>query len=593
SNDGCTADQVLNLTVGTKPSDVVTTKSICAGDSYKWIDNVTYTTSQNGIRISNDGCTADQVLNLTVGTKPSDVVTTQSICAGESYTWIDNVTYTTSQNGIRISNDGCTADQVLNLTVGTKPLDVVTTKSICSGDSYTWPVNGIIYSVPQIGVRISNDGCTADQVLNLTVGTKPSDVVTTESICAGESYKWIDNVTYTTSQNGIRISNDGCTADQVLNLIVGTKPSDVVTTKSICAGQTYTWPANGIIYSVSQTELRISNDGCTADQVLNLIVALPLRASVITNSVLPELCTGENNGSFSIEISGGIAPYKVSLNQSDGVYGQVIGMEHSFSNISASKQIVYIKDALDCTFELQVNMPESIILNPVATVNYGCSVNSVKISVDVSTNLNDIDYALDNGSYQKDNLFTNLSAGLHTIAARHTNGCSKSTKPFIIKHFEPLELSLTTGELNEIVASATGGGGEYQYSFEDQSFSKDDKFIIYKSGNYKVSVIDKNGCSTTVTQYFAYIDVCIPNYFTPNGDGVNDEWGPDCTVNYKNLTYTIIDRYGREIANYHYGQKWDGKYNGKELTSGDYWYIIKLNDPKDHREFVGHFTLYR
>ncbi|TDO93978.1 T9SS type B sorting domain-containing protein, partial [Flavobacterium sp. 245] len=507
-----------------------------------WIDNVTYTTSQNGIRISNDGCTADQVLNLTVGTKPSDVVTTKSICAGETYTWPANgIVYSTSQNEIRITNDGCTADQILNLTVETKPTDIVTTQSICAGESYKWPLNGIIYSASQSGLRISNDGCTADQVLNLTVGTKPSDIVTNKSICAGDSYKWIDNVTYTTSQNGIRISNDGC----------------------------------------------------TADQVLNLIVALPIRASVITNSVLPELCTGENNGSFSIEISEGIAPYKVSLNKSDGVYEQAIGMEHSFSNISGSKQIVYIKDALDCTFELQVNMPESIALNPVATVNYGCSVNSVKISVDVSTNLNDIDYALDNGSYQKDNLFTNLSPGLHTITARHTNGCSKSTKPFIIEHFEPLELSLTTGELNEIVASATGGGGEYQYSFEDQSFSKDDKFIIYKSGNYKVSIIDKNGCSTTVTQYFAYIDICIPNYFTPNGDGVNDEWGPDCTVNYKNLTYTIIDRYGREIANYHYGQKWDGKYNGKELTSGDYWYVIKLNDPKDHREFVGHFTLYR
>ncbi|MBF4467759.1 hypothetical protein IRZ99_21110, partial [Flavobacterium sp. LC2016-12] len=206
---------------------------------------------QNGLRISNDGCTADQVLNLTVGTRPLDIVTTLSICSGESYKWINDVTYTTSQNGIRISNDGCTADHVLNLTVGTKPLDIVTTKSICSGDSYKWHVNGITYSVPQKGVRISNDGCTADQVLNLTVGTKPSDIVTTESICAGESYKWINNVIYTTSQNGIRINNDGCTADQVLNLTITPKPIDIITTQTICSGQNYTWPANGISYSAS------------------------------------------------------------------------------------------------------------------------------------------------------------------------------------------------------------------------------------------------------------------------------------------------------------------------------------------------------
>ncbi|WP_394774563.1 T9SS type B sorting domain-containing protein [Flavobacterium sp.] len=69
--------------------------------------------------------------------------------------------------------------------------------------------------------------------------------------------------------------------------------------------------------------------------------------------------------------------------------------------------------------------------------------------------------------------------------------------------------------------------------------------------------------------------------------------GPGCSVNYKQLTFTIFDRYGRIIGNYKFGQKWDGKYNGAELSTGDYWYVFKLNDNKDNREFVGHFTLYR
>jgi gliding motility-associated-like protein len=54
-----------------------------------------------------------------------------------------------------------------------------------------------------------------------------------------------------------------------------------------------------------------------------------------------------------------------------------------------------------------------------------------------------------------------------------------------------------------------------------------------------------------------------------------------------------LDRYGRELGSYRLGQTWDGKYQGAELPSGDYWYVLKLNDPKDDREFVGHFTLYR
>jgi gliding motility-associated-like protein len=65
------------------------------------------------------------------------------------------------------------------------------------------------------------------------------------------------------------------------------------------------------------------------------------------------------------------------------------------------------------------------------------------------------------------------------------------------------------------------------------------------------------------------------------------------TTQYKNLTIDVIDRYGRKITSLKAGQTWDGKYNGKELTSGDYWYVINLNNSNDNRSFVGHFTLYR
>ncbi|MGC6430550.1 MAG: M14 family zinc carboxypeptidase [Jejuia sp.] len=100
--------------------------------------------------------------------KPATVTTTETICSGESYTWAANgVTYSSNQN-ITITNDGCTADQVLNLTVTPKPATVTTTETICSGESYTWAANGVTYSTSQ-NITITNDGCTADQVLNLTV----------------------------------------------------------------------------------------------------------------------------------------------------------------------------------------------------------------------------------------------------------------------------------------------------------------------------------------------------------------------------------------------------------------------------------------
>jgi len=126
-----------------------------------------------------------------------------------------------------------------------------------------------------------------------------------------------------------------------------------------------------------------------------------------------------------------------------------------------------------------------------------------------------------------------------------------------------------------------------------QSYGNESTFLIFASGDYTVTVIDANGCEVSATRFFEYIDVCIPNYFTPNGDGNLDGWGPGCANQYRNLTFDIFDRYGRKIATLNIGEKWDGKYRGVELPSGDYWYVVKLNEPRDNREYVGHFTLYR
>jgi gliding motility-associated-like protein len=81
--------------------------------------------------------------------------------------------------------------------------------------------------------------------------------------------------------------------------------------------------------------------------------------------------------------------------------------------------------------------------------------------------------------------------------------------------------------------------------------------------------------------------------FTPNGSGTNDSWHPTKTENYPDIQFVVYDRYGRIVGTFGAGQSWDGIYNGTELPMGDYWYILKLRNTKDDREFIGHFTLYR
>ncbi|WP_029271287.1 T9SS type B sorting domain-containing protein [Flavobacterium sp. KJJ] len=328
-----------------------------------------------------------------------------------------------------------------------------------------------------------------------------------------------------------------------------------------------------------------------------------LKAKEVPNSMIPEVCVGDKDGAFSVEVTGGTAPYSVSLDNETGTYtqgaaGQTI---FDFTNLTGGKHIVYYKDAAGCSNLLEINMPLPVVLDPKAEVNYDCvdnhAANSVTITVDASiTNLAEVDYQLDGaGAYQPSNIFTNVAPGIHYVTARHTNGCEVPTASFNIIAVDPLAIALSAGQPEMNVISVTGSGGSpaYEYSFNGEPFSSSNTYKIYKSGDYVVVVRDQNGCTATITVPMVYIDVCLDNYFTPNGDGVYDTWGPGCTNIYNNLEFSIFDRYGRVIAKYHYGQKWDGRYNGAELPSGDYWYVLKLNDEKDNREFVGHFTLYR
>ena len=91
-----------------------------------------------------------------------------------------------------------------------------------------------------------------------------------------------------------------------------------------------------------------------------------------------------------------------------------------------------------------------------------------------------------------------------------------------------------------------------------------------------------------------FIDIEIPNFFTPDGDGLNDFWIPRNIQQFPDIFIKIYDRYGREVYRIQDTQEgWNGLYQEAELPTGDYWYVIKLNGEDDDREFVGNFTLYR
>ncbi len=327
----------------------------------------------------------------------------------------------------------------------------------------------------------------------------------------------------------------------------------------------------------------------------------PVILTIVADSLFPEVCEGDANGEFSIDISGGSLPYSVSLDNYDGPYstGNVTQTQFDFTNLGGGDHIVYIRDALGCESEWNISFPESVVINPLLSIEYVCDNNTqgniVSVTVDASiTDLADLDYSIDGGAYQASNIFTNVPEGLdHYIDVRHTNGCIQTTQLFDIEGYAPITLTLTEGELNEFIANASGGSGDYQYTMNGEDYGNIDTYTIIESGLYTVTVTDSSGCTASAQVELEFTDICIPNWFTPNGDGVTDTWAPGCVENYPNLTFDIFDRYGRKVATYRVGEVWDGRYNSRELPTGDYWFVVQTNDSNYDKEFVGHFTLYR
>jgi gliding motility-associated-like protein len=76
-------------------------------------------------------------------------------------------------------------------------------------------------------------------------------------------------------------------------------------------------------------------------------------------------------------------------------------------------------------------------------------------------------------------------------------------------------------------------------------------------------------------------------------DGINDTWEVEGLREiYPEAIITIYDRFGKKLIEYKGSSEgWNGKYNGHDMPSTDYWYEINIDEIK--KQYVGHFTLLR
>ena len=184
-------------------TQTITSATVCYGGSYHWgITGKDYLLAgeyRDTLRTAN-GCDQEiRILNLTVLPEAKEVTTTKTICAGETFTWLEGdgqpYAVTTIGKVYTVQYAGTTCDSLvatLNLTVLPEAKEVTTTKTICAGETFTWSEgDGQPYAVTTIGkvYTVQYAGTTCDSLvatLNLTV--LPEAKVETEewTLCPGD-----------------------------------------------------------------------------------------------------------------------------------------------------------------------------------------------------------------------------------------------------------------------------------------------------------------------------------------------------------------------------------------------------------------------
>jgi len=147
--------------------------------------------------------------------------------------------------------------------------------------------------------------------------------------------------------------------------------------------------------------------------------------------------------------------------------------------------------------------------------------------------------------------------------------------------------------------------GNYFWEFGDGGTSSavSPTHLYTQPGVYTVSLTATDGdCSDgatlTIIVTSPVLDpssVTVPNVFSPNGDGVNDQLEVESTA-LLSLEVSILNRWGQVVAELdRVRQSWSGRTGaGEELPEGTYFYVLKAEGEDGKRyDLTGTITLLR
>jgi gliding motility-associated-like protein len=147
----------------------------------------------------------------------------------------------------------------------------------------------------------------------------------------------------------------------------------------------------------------------------------------------------------------------------------------------------------------------------------------------------------------------------------------------LIKGSAPLDVQFLSNATEPVVES-------YKWDFFlDKNLiisrlDKDQRYTFNEKGNYLVKMTASSKsctCMDSITVQVVESYLFVPRVFTPNGDGIQDEF----RVGYKSLASFecwVYNRWGKLVYHWNDPQRgWDGTINGQKASSGPYFYVIQ------------------
>lgn len=230
--------------------------------------------------------------------------------------------------------------------------------------------------------------------------------------------------------------------------------------------------------------------GCSSSEQVE--VNEPELISINLN-VLNVRCFGENTGSVSSDISGGVAPY------TEAVFDTLSQQQYGQNNLTVGMYAYRVEDQNGCisSESFEILQPEALQISS-SKVDASCFDDSDgSIQVVVSGGVEPYNYSWNNG--MSDANLSDLPAGIYTLSLNDNNGCISQE---MIEISQPEEIVVQVNGLPEacfgtelnFTSSVQGGAGNLSYQWFQGSTEQTLALVADSSRSIILSVQDQNGC---------------------------------------------------------------------------------------------------